>query len=381
MMTGFAIKGWCPDAWHPMMAGDGLLVRIRPRLARLSRTQVLGLCAAAIEHGNGAIDMTSRANLQIRGVTKARWPALVEALVALGLADPDRAREARANILVAPGWLAGDDTHRIACALAARLDELPELPGKVGFGIDAGAAPVLSDDPGDFRIERGEHGGLILRADGRETGIAVEPGEEADALIAIARWFVSSGGAAAGRMARHRAALPDGIAGTIRPARAAARLEPGQYFMGLVPGLASGAPFGRMEAPALANFIDETSCPYIRVTPWRIIIFEDIEVRDAGGFAAERDVLTIRADACVGAPACPQSTVKTRALARRLAPHVRGGLHVSGCAKGCARARGADIVLTGRDGRYDLVIAGRAGDLPVRAGLDVDQVLAHFGAA
>jgi len=370
-MSGFAVKGWCPDAWHPMMAGDGLLVRVRPPLGRLSRAQVLGLCAAAIEYGNGAIDATSRANLQIRGVTEAGWPALIEALVALGFADPDPVREGRANILVAPDWQAGDDTHCIASELMARLDELPGLPGKVGFAIDAGVAPVLHDDPGDFRIERGEGGGLILRADGRETGAAIESGAEVDALIAIAHWFVSSGGGSAGRMARHRAALPDWAVGSVRPAAGAAALVPGRHPL----GVARGLPFGRIEAAALADLIDAKSCRDVRITPWRIIIFEG-----AVEELVEDDALAVHTDACVGAPACPQATVETRALARRLAPHVTGRLHVSGCAKGCARARPADTVLTGRDGSYDLVIGGRAGDPPVRAGLAADQLLAHFGA-
>ena len=29
-------KGWCPGAWRPMASGDGLLVRVRPRLGRLT---------------------------------------------------------------------------------------------------------------------------------------------------------------------------------------------------------------------------------------------------------------------------------------------------------------------------------------------------------
>ena len=62
-MSSFAVKGWCPDAWHPMMAGDGLLVRVKPRLGRLTRAQVLGLCDAAVVHGNGLIDMTARARM------------------------------------------------------------------------------------------------------------------------------------------------------------------------------------------------------------------------------------------------------------------------------------------------------------------------------
>lgn len=51
-----------------MMSGDGLIVRIRPRLGRLTREQSLGLCALSQSEGNGILDLTSRANLQMRGV-------------------------------------------------------------------------------------------------------------------------------------------------------------------------------------------------------------------------------------------------------------------------------------------------------------------------
>lgn len=365
-MTAFEVKGWCPDAWHPMMAGDGLLVRVRPRLGRLTRDQALGLCAAARAHGNGQIDVTQRANLQLRGVVEASWPPLLGELAALSLIDTDPIREARGNILVAPDWRVGDDTHRIAAALLARLEDLPVLPGKFGFVVDAGAAPVLRDNPGDLRIERAEDGGVILRADGRATGMALEPGGEVAALIALAHWFVASGGAMAGRMARHEAALPGWADGGHRRAAAAAP-EPRWHARAL--------PFGRIEADTLARFITSHAVEAIRITPWRTVMFEglvpDLPAHDAA----------THADACVGAPACPQASVETRALATRLAPYVAGTLHVSGCAKGCARSRPADVVLTGRDGRYDLVRHGYAGEPPTRTGLDADQILADFGAA
>ena len=102
-MSGFVVKGWCPDAWRPMMAGDGLLVRVRPPLARLTAAQVAGLCEAAVQYGNGQIDLTARANLQLRGVTEAGWPALLGALQALGLVDPDPVREGRGAILTPTG--------------------------------------------------------------------------------------------------------------------------------------------------------------------------------------------------------------------------------------------------------------------------------------
>jgi precorrin-3B synthase len=357
-----------------MAAGDGLLVRVRPRLARLDRVQTIGLCEAALRYGNGQIDLTNRANFQIRGVAEADVRALVETLCDLGLVDPDPVSEARRAILVAPDWRAGDDSHRLALELTARLSELPELPGKMGFAIDAGAGPQLGDDPADFRIERGTAGGLILRAEGRERGVAVAPGTEIDALIALAHWFLATGGAASGRMARHPAVLPEWAAGADRPAPRAASLSPGRHPL----GTARGLPFGRIDARALAASLADTAAVAIRATPWRILIVEGVGIPVPAKSAEE--AAAIRTDACVGAPACPQASVETRTLARRLAPHIAGRLHVSGCAKGCAQAKPADVVLTGRDGRFDLAFDARAGDPSVLAGLGPHDVLAHFGA-
>ena len=41
-----AVRGWCPDAWRPMAAGDGLIVRVKPRLGRLSADDMAALGAA-----------------------------------------------------------------------------------------------------------------------------------------------------------------------------------------------------------------------------------------------------------------------------------------------------------------------------------------------
>jgi precorrin-3B synthase len=51
-------------------------------------------------------------------------------------------------------------------------------------------------------------------------------------------------------------------------------------------------------------------------------------------------------------------------------------LHVSGCAKGCARASPAPLTLVAKPGGYDLVIDGRAGDPPAHRGLSIDQTTA-----
>lgn len=376
-MSGFVIKGWCPDAWRPMAAGDGLLVRVRPALGRLTRADMRVLGDVAATHGNGQIDLTSRANLQLRGVRDDSLPALLDALVGQGLVDPDPQVEARRNLIVAPDWQDGDDTARIAHDLFARLSDLPDLPGKTGFVIDAGPSCALLNESGDFRIERGGQGSLILRAAGHRTGAAVDRGAEADALVALAHWFAQSGGCAAGRMARHPAPLPPFATGSIEPAPPAPPLQPGLHPLGAI----HGAPFGRIDAQLLTRLADDASVTALRITPWRLLLVEGAGTDATVGLIHDPADPLLRVDACPGCPACAHASVDTRDLARRLAPHVTGRLHVSGCAKGCARAAPAAVMLTGRDGRFDLAINASTGAPPLQSGLTPADIFAHFGAA
>ncbi len=370
------VKGWCPDAWRPMMAGDGLLVRVKPRLGRLTRDAVAELCAAATAYGSGEIDLTRRANLQIRGVSETGWPTLLDRLIGAGLVDGEAGRERARNLLVAPDWREGDDSHRIASELLERIAELPELGSKIGFIIDTGRAPVLTREPGDFRLERAADGAIMLRADGRSTGTSVGRGQEVDALIALASWFAASGGAQSGRMARHAAPLPAWAAGDAGLAPPGPPCRPGRWRGGLAYGLA----FGRIGAQALLRAVDGQAG--IRLTPWRVLLVEgEAATIDDPELTFDPAAALLRIDACPGRPACPQASVESRALAHRLAPLVDGDLHVSGCAKGCARSAPADVVLTGRAGRYDLALNARAGAEPLRAGLTAAELLAHFGAS
>jgi len=45
---------------------------------------------------------------------------------------------------------------------------------------------------------------------------------------------------------------------------------------------------------------------------------------------------------------------------------IPGSIHVSGCAKGCARSAPADLVLVGSEGRYGVVRNGTARDRVLR---------------
>lgn len=368
-----AAKGWCPGAYRPMESGDGLIVRVRPVLARLDRRQVEGLCEAALAFGSGIIDLTSRANLQLRGVRPGTHQPLIDALWSLDLLDGDPALESRRNVIVAPLWRAGDETERLARALIGRLAELPDLPAKFGFAIDAGPAPVLGGASADIRIEHGAAGGLILRADGTPAGFPVGRGDAVDAVLALARWFAKTADNV-GRMARHPGLAE--VTGTERPAPPAPLPGPGPTPLGPAWGVA----FGQIDAEALRSLMQDSGAEALRVTPGRCLIAEGGQRVPAGGFLDRPDDPLLAVDACPGAPFCASATVETRALARRLAPVAGGSLHVSGCAKGCARPRAAAVTLVGRDGRYDLVKTGAAWDAPARTGLGADEIASLFGA-
>ncbi len=370
-MTAAQVKGWCPGAHRPMMSGDGLVVRVRPRLARLDAAQVLGLCALARRFGNGTIDLTSRANLQLRGVDARDHEAVLRGLAELDLLDAEPGLESRRNILVAPLYAPGDLTARLASALMARLEALPELPAKFGFAMDAGPAPVLRDASADIRIEAGRDG-LILRADGAKSGVLVEERAAIDRAIALARWFAQTRAPETRRMAAHLAAepLPEDWQGAA-PGADGDALAPGPSPLGPV----YGAPFGHLPADALADLMRRSGAAALRVTPWRLFLLEGGRGIESDSFVTAPGDALLRADACPGAPFCPQASVDTRTLARALAPRVSGRLHVSGCAKGCARRAPAQVTLVGRNGRFDLVKSGRAGDQPCETGLSAQELM------
>ena len=381
-MTAFAVKGWCPSALRPMLSGDGLVVRLRPRGGRLSAAQAAGIAELAMRCGNGVIDLTSRANLQIRGVREENHQALVIGLEQLGLVDDDQTMEVQRNIIVAPFWSEGDDTHSLTIelerALAARALGLSE---KFGFAIDCGTRRVVTHAPADVRIERAADGGLIVRADGARQGRAVTRTDAIETALSLAEWFVASGGIrdGRGRMAAHLAGgvtLPDTLAGRAEPA-ASISLQPAIIPSGALVGLA----FGQMQGDTL-DFLAGLA-PGLRLTPWRMILMEGLrEMPRHDGLVTRVDDPLLRVVACTGTPGCPEARAETRKLAASLAPHLAPDmrLHVSGCAKGCAHPGVSDITLVGTPDGFDLVRDGTPRDVPAQGGLTIADVRALVGA-
>ncbi len=377
-MSAFEIKGWCPSALRPMLSGDGLVVRLRPRGGRLSSAQAAGIAELSARHGNGLIDLTSRANLQIRGVREASHAPLIEGLDRLGLVDAELDAETRRNVVVSPFWNEGDDIQSLAVELEQALAKRPlGLPEKFGFAVDCGERRVLAQAPADIRIERGSDGELIVRADGAPRGHTVARGEAIGTALSLAEWFVASGGSRGGRgrMAAHlaAAALPNVFAGHAAPAAMAASPEPGIREGGALVGLV----FGQLQSATLDHLA--ALAPGLRMTPWRMIFLEGLRrmVMHYGLVTCAGDPL-LRVVACTGAPSCPEAHAETRALAASLAPHIPedARLHVSGCAKGCAHPGSSALTLVGTADGFDLVRDGSPRDAAQMHGLTRAQLLA-----
>lgn len=377
-MTAWEIKGWCPGALRPMPSGDGLIVRIRPPMGRLTPAQAAAIATASETRGNGIIDLSARANLQLRGVTEASHPRLIDDLRAHGLIDPDIETETLRNLIVTPFRTSPeDDTDSLVATLTAALTRMPQLPGKFGFALDTGPRPVLTGASADIRVERGTDGRLILRPDGHPFGQPVT--DLARDVLAMADWFVASGGITNGR-GRMAALLARGVhprGCTLAPAEPVPAPAPGLHPDGALVALA----FGQLPAEtlrAIAALGQE-----IRPTPWRMLLIVGVtDLPAIPGLITDPSDPTLRVTACTGAPACPQALGDTRRLARQLAPQLTAGqsLHVSGCPKGCAHPAAAEITLTATGQGYDLIRNGTAHDTPGLRNLSPQAILDHLKA-
>lgn len=387
-----APRGWCPSLHEPMLSGDGLLLRVKPRAARLTAAEARLVAAEAARHGNGAIDLTQRGNLQPRGFSADGARRFAEAMVAAGLARAEPAVERGRNLLAPP--LLGVDagiapgTEALVTALADAMATWPPLPAKFGVVVDGGGLLPLAAERADLHLHcRGPR--IDIRLGGGDAVATCGVEEAVGAATRLARHFATL---APARRMRHAVAA-HGSTGMLEAAGLVARPEavppPARSpdAVGLLAGpvLGVAAPFGQLQAvqlAALADLAERQGDGTLRVTPWRVLLLPgvgDTAMAAALGMIVRPTDPRLRVLACTGAPGCGAAMLETRAAAAWLAPRLPAGLpllHVSGCAKGCAHPGAAPAALVGQPGGLALVRNGRAGDAPAAAGLTLEQTLA-----
>lgn len=406
-----ARRGWCPGLTRPMPTGDGLLARVHPPLGILTLDQARAVAEGARRFGNGHLDLTARANLQIRGVSEATRAPLATWLAARGLGDVRADGGPQRLTLTSP--LAGHDPDETidVPALARAIETaglaIPGLPaktlvaveGRPGRALPEADLCVVAEGPGRVAITvaHGEtqrtlltcaedaapgHVAALLGAFAR-TGRRRMRDLSDDELAALAQ-TLPSGDTRAGLAQAYQGFAPEQ-----EPARPAGGHD--------LRSVAVDAPFGRCTADALDRIAATAAAigsDEIRLSPTRgFVMLAPAAAEAAAAIAALAAEFIVVPDdprraiaACTGAPGCASGSTPTLADAARLAGAF-GSLaatgraaHVSGCAKGCARPGPADLTLVGRDGLYGVVIGGAPGDEPAM-NLPIEAVLERLGRA
>jgi precorrin-3B synthase len=399
-------KGWCPGVLRPMETGDGLLARVRGRRGRLSLDQAAAVAESAIACGNGSIALSSRGNLLLRGLREAASPDLHARLSEADFINADPGAERLGNITASPlddlDPLAAFDLGPSVGALESRLKDdkgLRGLPAKFSFVVDALGRLPLGDIDADIRFEAAgaERFAIFLAG---EDALAAEcaAAEAGDAGARLSRAFLGLAGAGEGAPRRMRALIEQrgakivfaeaGYETKLRlrsQRRSSLRDVLGAHVFGMSPVVGAAAAFGEVEAKRFKGLIERArslGANGVRLTPWRAFFIVGLDPLSAASmieacaklrFITNADEPRLRIAACPGAPACVHGRRRVREDASRWAPLIPTGdgviLHVSGCAKGCARPAATAATLTATETGYDLVLNGKAGDLPARRGL------------
>jgi precorrin-3B synthase len=390
-------RGACPGLSAPMMTGDGLLVRLLPN-GTIALDAFAALCAAARQHGNGIIEVTSRGSVQIRGLSAASAPRFAAAVAGLGIAAGDGI-----PVLINP--LAGLDAEDIidAGALAADLrvalaqrSLTPELSAKVSVAIDGGGAVDLDGIAADVRLraqpvngvaaldvsvggdrQRAAHLGCVAGQDGVAVTIRL-----LEVLAQRGRVRAREVLAAEG-VAAFRSAVEDLLVTAVgrrdsgnrrKEPLGLHRLRDGTFAYGV------GLAFGHADATSLQR-LSETAeaagASGMRAAPGRVLIIIGLTQQTSSSFAAAAEALgfIVRSDdprrhvvACAGAPICASANIAARAIAPLVAaaaaPHLDGSfkIHISGCAKGCAHPVPAALTVVGTTAGCVLIADGSVQD-------------------
>jgi precorrin-3B synthase len=385
-------------------AADGFLARVRLPGGLVAGEQLRVLGRLAGELGDGRVELTSRGNVQLRGLAADAAEPLTSELAAAGLL-PSLSHDRVRNVLASPlaGLDRGADLTGIVRALDAGLcarSRLAELPGRFLFAVDDGRGDVAglgADVTATVRTDGATVNGLSVRclpgpgADAAD-GVPDELRDGImDAMLACAQAFLDLR-AERGGTAWRIADLPGGadrvraaVAGRLGLA-AAAQEEPGAVTatrpVGLVGRGETGggagvpdsvlddlgvsvvliAPLGRLTSVQLTWVADRAGERGARITPWRSVVLPHVAgaagvLRDAAGLGFGTDGASpwLRVTACAGRPGCASALADVQADAVQFAARWPGRLvHVSGCARHCGRPAATEIDVTATSEGYQV---------------------------
>ncbi|GAA2718812.1 MULTISPECIES: cobalamin biosynthesis protein CobG [Streptomyces] len=383
----------CPGALRLHVADDGALARVRLPGGLLTAHQAAALADAAEALGDGHLDLTSRGNVQVRGLAETCGADLAARLRAAGLLPSDRHDRIR-NIAASP---LGDGrvqqwVRELDHLLCSGEPDLSGLSGRFLFGLDDGRGDIVALSP-DVTLIASADGALLCHGPaGPGLHIADRDAPRAAALAAAG--FLAAqraSGTRAWRLrelpAEHRPAPGDlarrldaaGIPSRPVTVAVAPAPPPGPGVLpgpGGRPALSVAAPLGRLTTAqwrSLAGIADRYGDGGLRVTPWRGVIVPGLapgaDPQPPAALAQEAGLVTSAASAwhgagaCAGRPGCAKALADVRADAAAALASVRPGgpgvlpVYWSGCERRCGHPGGrwVDVLATG-EGSYRVTV-------------------------
>ncbi len=192
-------RGSCPGVFTPMATGDGWLLRILLPGGAVTADGLDVVADVAASFGSGAIEITSRANLQVRGLVVADLDRAADVLAAAGLAGRDARADALRAVVASP--LAGHDPDgpadgaAVVAGIAQRLaaETTGHVPAKFSIVVDESGSWPLGGIDADLRltsVDGGRQWSVTARREGSPLGWATDP---AAAAVAAARLCADAG--------------------------------------------------------------------------------------------------------------------------------------------------------------------------------------------
>ena len=380
---GHAAADRCPGVLRLAEAADGYVARVRLPGGLIGAGQIRVLARLASELGDGRVELTSRGNVQLRGLAADAPGPLTDELARAGL-FPSPGHERVRNVLASPlaGLDGGPDLTAIVQGLDAALcarPRLAELPGRFLFAVDDGRGDVAGLGA-DVVARVREDGAVVngLPVPGDATG-HVATQEVVTVMLACAEAFLevrAAEGGTAWRIAdltdgpaRVRAAVAArlGLAAVPQPPGASSSPGgPASRPVGVVGPAGTAAvllaPVGRLTAAQLTWLADWVGGRPARITPWRSVVLPDLPdaaglVRDAAGlgFGVDAGSPWLRVTACAGRPGCASALADVQADAAAFAARwPERMVHVSGCARHCGRPAATEVDVTATSEGYQV---------------------------
>jgi ferredoxin-nitrite reductase len=399
--------------WHGLFflnpVKDAFMARLRIPAGRLKTFQLRELASITRDLTSGYVQVTTRANLQIRLIEPKNAPEFLRRVDEVGLTTRGAGADNIRNLTTNP--TSGIDPHElIDCTpfvrdlahLIINNREFYDLPRKFNIAFNGGGLIGSVEDTNDigvtaFEAPEGVHfrvaagGATGHKAFARDLGIVVAPADIVTVVLAMVRVYIANGNRGDRKKARLKHLLETWTLGRFveatekvlgTPLRTAPIGEAGAAAVPDVPHSHVGAfrqrqkglsylgvalPVGQVSAEQMdlmAAIADRYGSGEIRLTVWQNFIIPGIrdenigkvkELVRAAGLDYQQSNIASGVIACTGNRFCKFSSTDTKGhaaaliqyLEARVALDVPVNIHFTGCSNSCAQHYMGDIGLLG----------------------------------